>query len=377
MSGQKLGRNKPCWCRSGKKYKHCHYGREGQPPLNRWDAARDIRRAFSAQTCSAPDVWRDECSKKICRAHTVPKSGSLRQIARDGHVYAFVPNLENLVKNNGVVVPELVGLNRASTFTGFCTHHDDAIFSSVEKQSFSCTHEQCFLLGYRALAREVYTKNAAASLIDFLRDTDKGRALDHQYEIQALNLAYGVGVSAGLRDADHHKSIYDAVLLEGDYSNVRSYVIELEQPPDIMCSGGVFPEQDFEGNQLQSLADVSETPHLLTFTSFYGRERGAVVFTWLPESDQTCKTFIESLHRVPDATLTNSLLRFFFEHCENVHMKPDWWEQLPVHTRDAAVKRMAGAADPMTEHSRAKLTDDGISFDPWEIVSRQCIGFEI
>jgi len=21
----KLGRNKPCWCGSGKKYKHCHY----------------------------------------------------------------------------------------------------------------------------------------------------------------------------------------------------------------------------------------------------------------------------------------------------------------------------------------------------------------
>lgn len=70
-----------------------------------------------------------------------------------------------------------------------------------------------------------------------------------------------------------------------------------------MCSGGVFPEQDFEGHNLQDIADLGATPHLLTFTSFYGGDGGAVVFTWLPESDRTCKRFVDSLHRVPDATL--------------------------------------------------------------------------
>ncbi|MCL6472862.1 MAG: SEC-C domain-containing protein [Firmicutes bacterium] len=25
---ENLGRNQPCWCGSGKKYKHCHYDRD-------------------------------------------------------------------------------------------------------------------------------------------------------------------------------------------------------------------------------------------------------------------------------------------------------------------------------------------------------------
>ncbi len=377
MARRKLGRNERCWCGSGKKYKHCHLGREIQAPLSPWDASRELRNAFGARTCLAPEAWRDECSQQISRAHTVPKSGSLRQIARDGHVYAFVPSLENLMKNNGVVAPELIGLNRASTFTGFCSRHDDAIFRPVEKRMFSCSQEQCFLLAYRALAREIYTKKAAASLTDIRRDADKGRSLDDQHQIQTLNFLYDAGLRAGLRDNDHYKSIYATVLLENDFSCVRSYVIEFGQPPDVMCSGGVFPEQDFEGGELQDIADLAATPHLLTFTSFYGGDCGAVVFTWLPESDRTCKRFIESLHLVPDATLTNALLRFFFEHCENVHMNPDWWEKLPAPTRDAVIERMAASANPEMARPGAILTDDGVNFSPWKVIRRQSVGFEI
>lgn len=377
MAGRKLGRNEPCWCESGKKYKHCHLNRESQAPMRSWDAAREMRKAFDAKTCSAPEAWRNKCSQQIVRAHTVPKSGSLRQIARDGHVYAFVPNLENLIKNNGVVVPELRGLNRASTFTGFCSLHDDAIFGPVEKKPFTCSQEQCFLLGYRSLAREIYTKKAANSVTDILRDTDKGSSIDQQYQMQTLASLYEVGLSAGIRDNDYYKLIYDAVLLKGDFSYVRSYIIELEQAPDVMCSGGVFPEQDFEGNKLQDIADLAATPHLLNFTSFYAGDRGAVVFTWLPESDRICGLFIKSLDRVPDVTLTGALLRFFFEHCENVHMKPDWWEALPAQTQDAIIKRMALSADFETARPQAILIDDGISYPSWKIIRRQSVGFEI
>lgn len=289
-------------------------------------------------------------------------------------MYAFNPSLENLMKNDGVVVPELIGVNRASTFTGFCSRHDDAIFSPVEKHMFSSSQEQCFLLGYRALARETYTKRAAASLTDLNREADRGRSHDDQISIQTQILLSDIGLRAGLRDSDHYKSIYDSVLLKGEFSCVRSYVIELEQPPDVMCSGGVYPEQDFEGHKLQDIADLTATPHLLTFTSFYGGGCGVVVFTWLPESDATCKRFIESLHRIPEAALTNALLRFFFEHCENVHMKPEWWEQLPTQTRQAVSERMVASANPEITRPEAILADDGVKFRPWKVIRRSSVG---
>ncbi|WP_422388360.1 SEC-C metal-binding domain-containing protein [Aeromonas veronii] len=29
----KMKRNDKCWCNSGKKYKHCHYGRKDESPI--------------------------------------------------------------------------------------------------------------------------------------------------------------------------------------------------------------------------------------------------------------------------------------------------------------------------------------------------------
>ena len=40
----------------------------------------------------------------------------LNQIAEDGHVIAFIPTLEQLIKHNGILQPERVGVRRASTF---------------------------------------------------------------------------------------------------------------------------------------------------------------------------------------------------------------------------------------------------------------------
>jgi SEC-C motif len=39
----KLGRNEPCWCGSGKKYKKCHLDRENQPPVHPWEVDAFIR----------------------------------------------------------------------------------------------------------------------------------------------------------------------------------------------------------------------------------------------------------------------------------------------------------------------------------------------
>jgi hypothetical protein len=119
-------------------------------------------------------------------------------------VYSFIPDLENLMKDHGVVAPKLVGTRRASTFTGFCSRHDDAIFAPLEKQVFSGTPEQCFLLGYRALTREIYTKDAAASLVDVRRQADKGKTPEVQMKIQTYNLLHDIGLAAGLQDNQYY-----------------------------------------------------------------------------------------------------------------------------------------------------------------------------
>ena len=238
MSRKKIGRNEPCWCESGKKFKHCHLDRENQEPIQRWEVSNIFRQAYTAKTCLAPEALLGECNGKIVHAHTVPKSGSLQRISRAGHVYSFVPSLNDIQKNQGFLVPKLLGINNASTFSGFCSRHDNEIFTLLEKQAFRGTSEQCFLLGYRALARELYTKRAANHLHSnsSIRNIDRGKSIEEQIEIQRELQLLKTGSEAGLKDLNHYKFISDKMLEKREFDNTRAYIIELENPPPVMGS---------------------------------------------------------------------------------------------------------------------------------------------
>jgi len=372
---EKLGRNDPYWCGSGLKYKKCHMSREKQEPLKLWEASKEFRKAFSTKYCLAPEFMKPQCSGTIVKAHTVPKSGSLQKIAHNGHVYSFVPSLENLNKYGGKLQPELIGISKASAFTGFCTVHDNNIFSKIEKEPFLASQEQCFLLAYRALAREIYMKKAQVSSLDVLYKANRGKPLEQQLAIQDMKRLIEEGSSAGLRDCEYHKIIYDKVFLGRDFSSVHAYVIELKEPPPIMCSGGLFPEQDFCGNQLQDLLDLQTRPHFLSVSSFYGGQNGDVVFTWLSESDTTCRKFIDSLVNLPPQRLTDALIRFFFEG-ENLYVQPDWWDNLSESNRTALVNRLSDSGNINLPRKSGYIAEDGIQYDNWPIFRVKSIGFE-
>ena len=372
MPFRKLGRNEKCWCGSGRKYKHCHLDRESQEPFPRSEAIRRFKAAHSKKMCLSPTSWRKECDGQIVQAHTVSKSGSLRRIARKGHVYSLKPIFatRNGSDVQSIFTPMLQGINHASTFSGFCARHDDSIFSPLEKRVFEGTSEQCFLLGYRALARELYAKRASVENSDLFQDFDKGWPVEEQIRFQTANQALGLGLRTGYHDALAHKSDYDDVLEKARFEDVRGYVIEFAGPPSLMCSGSTLPEQDFKGEALQDLGRLSSTLDLLTFSSFFGGESGFVVFSWLSSSDRSCTAFTDSLNAISDKLLTDSLLRFFFEFCENIHLNPDWWENLHEHNRGALVERFSISVNPFEKRQRGVLMDDGVTFEPWSVLRR-------
>ena len=56
---------------------------------------------------------------------------------------------------------EKIGISSASTFFGFCNHHDTVIFSEIENKDYIGNHEQNFLYAYRACALEYVKKKEA------------------------------------------------------------------------------------------------------------------------------------------------------------------------------------------------------------------------
>lgn len=368
--GKKLGRNHLCWCGSGKRYKRCHLNRHEEEPTPKWEAEKCFRDAYSDKYCSCPDSMKHECSGGIIKAHTVSKSSSLKQIARNGHVYGFILTLYNISKNNGVVPLELMGIKKASTFTGFCSLHDKKLFSKIEDIEFTATSEQIFLIGYRSLSREHFTKMAQNEFQEIYKKVDKGRPENEQHEIQTWAYYHSMGVSVGVRDMNIHKKKFDKVLNSGDYKNVRGFVIEFSDILPVLCSGARYPEIDFLGNKLQDLSDRNKTPDIICFSLFASEGHSYAVFTWLEYSDRSCEMFIETLNRLSDKNIFSALVRFIFQSFENIFIEPVWWEHQSDTIRQKLIRRSASAANPTTIEEDNCLVDDGINYGNYSVTSK-------
>ena len=369
---KQVGRNEPCPCGSGKKYKRCCAERSvGQ---NRWFAEfAALRRELSRGECSVPPPWKGDCSTKIADAHTVPRA-SLGRIAAKGHVLSFLQTATGFMEHGSAAPPQRRGIRQASTFTGFCTKHDDAVFAPLEKVPFEGTKEQCFLLAYRALARELYLKRGVSRY--FVR---RGAELSKELGIPE-ELALGPvgpfveGTAQGKEDLESYKLEYDKALSNQEYSKVKGYVIEFAGAPPVMCSGGVFPEHTFDGERLQVLAPSLGRPSQMCFSSFADAERGFVVFAWLDDGLDHCDRLVESLKQTTDAVLCNRLLKFFFECCENVHIQPCWWEKLPKSAQEKLIGHMDVSSEFFSwNHARDFFSDDGVDYGSWPIVRKYAV----
>ena len=90
-------------------------------------------------------------------------------------------------QDGGKIGVKRVGINHASTFSGFCGYHDNVTFAPVEDAPFTATDEQCFLLGYRAMCRELYQKTTALEATkNYIRTLDRGRSVQEQIGWQTI-----------------------------------------------------------------------------------------------------------------------------------------------------------------------------------------------
>jgi hypothetical protein len=364
----KLGRNDRCWCGSGEKYKKCHLGRESQTPPSPWDLARRQNALMERRVCMHPGASDVNCSGKAIRAHTVSRAATLAPLAENGHVYHVDGSFGSLSRTGGRLDIRKIGINQASTFLGFCSAHDSSTFAPLETQQFTGSDEQLFLLVYRPLAKELYIKTAVAQSLKIMREADKGRPLDEQLEAQMAVFLFGAGTHSALGRLQHVKRQLDAELVAQDHSHIRACVINFDRTPDIVCSGVLQPEWDFQGNRLQDIADLTAELDWISVSLLPTPAGGAAVLAWHEKEDEQARAFVESLLRLPQDRVPDALVRLCFETLENIFMAPSWWERLDEPKKEQLKKRaMSGL--PSTGSDPAGLVEDGEEYVHWQVTS--------
>jgi hypothetical protein len=334
-----MARNARCWCKSGKKWKHCHRNRHLQLP----DTQTGLMRQFGLQAkegrCLHPNAPK-ECDARVIRAHTVQRNGSLSAISEDGHVLSGRDTAA--LKGTTQVDRDLarIGTSSASTFRGFCGRHDNDTFHLAD----SATHvnkQVAFLLSYRALAYEMLMKDHAIRTMEALRERiDRGKTFEQQAAIQ-VKFDYALqGFQAGLSEHCFFKTEYDA-LLENEWKHEFTAVeLLFDEVLPIVSSGTFFPEFCFTGNELQTLSASIGSLSLLAFNVCVIGGQTRVVFGWHKDPNRANERFVTSLMDLPQNRLANSIIRFCFEISDNIFVRPSWWTALSINYREDLLLRL-------------------------------------
>jgi len=362
------GDDDPCWCKSGEPFAACHKNREAQKPESKWAILGHVRKLLGAAYCSHPMASPQECKGKIVRAHTLQKSGSLSTICVNKHVYG--PDKGGMPDASGVFPFKPIGVNKASTFTGFCQRHDTELFRPLEVEPFTATKEQLFLLAYRALSKEVYAKRFALRMQPLLRKGDVGKEPLEQVLLQNDLYLHEQLVRLSLRDLEASLKDYDDIYLAEDFDRMSAYLVFADPTLDFAVSGGMHPEFDFAGQVLQDLA-TPDRLELLTYSALPLQTGGVISFVWDSARGGSCVQLMKSLERLSKADIPDALVRFTFEYFENTYADPRWWEGLNVAKRGHLEQRFATAASSQLNRRASCLIDDGLRTARWKVIAHE------
>lgn len=282
---------------------------------------------------------------EIIAAHSIQNKGQLHLIAEKGHVYRLNADLSTLRKTDGLPTPKQIGIKQASTFAGFCKHHDNALFEPIDNQPLTEKKEQIALYAYRCLCRELFVKENAATVMERMKSYPNLSA----QQASMLSSSH-IGHIIGLAGLKHHKFFYDQALADKDYEPFEYTYFTSSNPCNIQLSGLLYPDYDFKGNFLQDLGERTRPLDLITFFTAPTPEGWAFCFAWHESSSQTCIPLLGSLAAIIHSgeKPQDALLRFTLSCCENHAIRISWWNQLPIEFKREAIDRMHLMASPTT-----------------------------
>lgn len=351
-----IGRNNPCWCLSGRKFKACHLDREHMPVFHVHQLAAALRKELGQHSCSYGNEAGDPCDAIIISSHTVQKEGGLRAIARASKVYSMLATLGGLEKNDGKLVPKLVGLNDASVFPGFCSTHDNNLFKPIEARTCTIGSREALLFAYRAASYEAFIKRAQRAIAPLYLRLDEGQPVHLHEGFQLMAQAFALNANAGEEGTRSRKMEYDRRVRDNDTVGFHHSWRRFDNVLPVVCCGTFLPDNDLAGNRLQRIGH-GHGPYeqiALNITSYEGQS--VIVMGWTGASDGPAARFSASYADLEDSQKAGAAVRLAIEYLENSFVEPVWWESLTSYDRNRIVQRNASTFGPRSPaHTRTVL----------------------
>lgn len=261
------------------------------------------------------------CGSTIVRAHSIQKA-LFKGHAKDGHVYEFDPY--NLKRDaNDKHWPNLIGINNATAFTGFCNCHDAQVFSAIDDHPFDNTPEQRFLYHYRAFAQAFY---ARAMKFKTIENTFKEVAQTTS-PLEIRSLAEKVEITRqDVIELEAVKTRLERNLEEKKWDEVEGCAFVGDKMADILATDLFAPRKDFQGSIIQDTKWKGPL-NWVSLTVTASKDQATVLLC----GNRNCPILHklgQSLRQIPPSFQTRAVVNYVFCHVENLILIPRWWESL-------------------------------------------------
>jgi len=310
-----IGRNEPCPCGSGVKYKKCCLNKPDKidpsdPEIFISEFDTIWKNRFVKQ-CVHPK--KEECSEKIVRAHSIQNNRILTKLAVDGHVISLKQDV--LFFHSG----QKTGRKVASTFTGFCKHHDLVTFRDIENRAFEREPKQLFLFAYRAFA------------LEFHRKIEQLQVFQTQFEIMPSmahnknQMTYYRSLQMGLNDNDQTKTLLDQGLMDERYDILNHVVWEIPFEIEFATSTAFGLHYDINGRQINNYLAKDRIRNLFV-SIFPAEKRSFCLFSWLKDDDPVYSSFGRQFMKLSESDRKKYINNLLPLMTENIVLSPRLWE---------------------------------------------------
>jgi hypothetical protein len=225
-------------------------------------------------------------------------------------------------------------VDRATTFAGFCTHHDHAVFQPIEGDAFNSSAEALFLYAYRALCSDLYTMEVKFEILkaplEAVRDLKTGQSLRALDEMVKMN-------DVTLKEVTAIQGEWDSWLAARDFTQLQHLVLHCPKTPDLFVATFFAPRKDFMYQAVQDCKSLGSLEYV-TFSLLPIRGGGGVFVLSGAKGSPVFERCAASLLKYNPQKRTMALVNYIVPQFETTIINPRWWNSLDEGQRESVVR---------------------------------------
>lgn len=318
------------------------------------DAMADFKKVGKISECFYHD--KTTCNGHIKQSHSLQRNGRLSVIEGDVNgnqmIYTFTGNEISEIRSHETLKP--IGKGSASTFFGFCDHHDTTLFSKIENNSYDESSEHSFLHSYRSFAHSYHRKNE--ELKSHKTKSKFTDALPSDFLEEAI-----MGLEMGVKDQEINKDRLDKLIEQKNYDGLEYINYVIPKKYHIACSSQISPYYSYKGSPINNHTDPDKPYTPIMLTVLPDVDQTIIILACFPD-DKNGMIFLDELYELPNLKFEKAISSIMINCAENTFFSPKVWNALGTTGQRVLCDELEKAASRFHipdkfEHSKINFFD--------------------